>query len=248
MLDSKPVSTPLVVDTSLTTIDGFELVNSTMYCQVVGGLRDLWMTRLDISFVVNKLSQFMHAPSEHHWGAVKRLLRYLNGTRSLGIRLLAGTPLTLHGFSDADWASNLDDRTSIEAFLIFLGVNPISWSCTKQCIVASFSVEVEYHAIAAAAAAVELQWVKSLLLELLVMQLPPTLFLNNLGVTYLSANHVFHSRIKHFVIDHHFVRNLVQLFALRVVYVSVDTFTKPLSRYRNFFLCNKICVIFDIPS
>ena len=68
----------------------------------------------------------MRAPSKHHWGAVKRLLRYLNGTRSLGIRLLTDTPLTLHGFSNVDWAGNLNDRTSTSVFLIFLGANPIS--------------------------------------------------------------------------------------------------------------------------
>ena len=102
MLDSKPVSTLLAVDNSLTAIDGYALINATMYRQVVGGLHHLQMTRLDISFVMNKLFQFMHAPSEHHWGAAKRLLCYLNGTRSLGIRLLTDTPLTLHGFFDAD--------------------------------------------------------------------------------------------------------------------------------------------------
>ena len=77
----------------------------------------------------------MHTPFEHHWGAVKRLLCYLNDTRSLGIWLLAETPQTLHGFSDVDWAGNPDDPTSTGAFLIFLGANPISLSSTKQCIV-----------------------------------------------------------------------------------------------------------------
>ena len=126
MLPSKPISTPLVVDTSLTAIEVFVLVNATTHHQVVGGLQHLRMTRLDISFAVNKLSQFMHAPSKHHWGAVICLLCYLNGTRSLGIRLLADTPLTLHDFYDLDWASNPNDRTSTGAFLIFLGANPIS--------------------------------------------------------------------------------------------------------------------------
>ena len=85
--------------------------------------------------------------------------------RSFGIRLLADTPLTLHGFFDADWAGNLDDRTSTCAFLIFLGANPISWSSTKQCIVAHSSTKVEYCAIAANA--IKLQWVKSMLSEFL---------------------------------------------------------------------------------
>ena len=102
MLGSKPVSTPLVIGTSLTAKDGATSVNPTMYRQVVDGHQYLWMTWLDISFVMNKLSQFIHVPYEHHWGAVKRLLHYLNDTRSLGIQLLANTPLTLHGLSDAD--------------------------------------------------------------------------------------------------------------------------------------------------
>ena len=67
MLDFKPISTLLAVGTFLTAIDGSASINATMYCQVVGGLQHLRMTRLDISFVVNKLSQFMHAPSENHW-------------------------------------------------------------------------------------------------------------------------------------------------------------------------------------
>ena len=119
------------------------------------------MTRPDISFVVNKLSQFMHMSSKHHWEAIKRLLRYLNDMRSLGIQLFADTPLTLHGFSNANWASNPNDHTSIGAFLIFLSANPISWSSTKQRIVACSSTDVEYHAIVTAVA--ELQWMKSLL-------------------------------------------------------------------------------------
>ena len=66
MLDSKPVSTSLAIGTSLIAKDGTVPVNATMYRQVVGGLQHLWMTRADISFAVNKLSQFMHASSEHH--------------------------------------------------------------------------------------------------------------------------------------------------------------------------------------
>ena len=119
MLGSKPIFTLLVVGTSLIANDGIALVNATMYSQVVGGLQHLWMTRSDISFAMNKFSQFMHAPSKHHWGAVKRLLHYLNGTKSLGIRLLANILLTLHGFSNANWAGNPFDSTSAGDFSYF---------------------------------------------------------------------------------------------------------------------------------
>ena len=85
------------------------------------------------------------------------------------------------------------------------------------------------------------------------VQFPPTLFSNNLGATYLSANLVFHSRMKHLTIDYHFVCDLVQSSELRVVYVSagdqlVDALTKSLFRSRLFYLCNKICVISGTPS
>ena len=193
---------------------------------------------MNISFVVNKLFQFMHVLSINHCGGVKRLLRYLNGTRSLGIQLLADTPLTLHGFPDADWASNPDDRTSTNAFLIFLGVNMLSKSSTKQIIVACSSTDAEYQDIAVAV--VKMQLVKSLLSEILAPMLSlPTLFSDNLDVAFFSANPVFHSRMKYLAIDYHFVRDLVQSLELCVVHVSTDdqfadALTKSLSRSRLF--------------
>ena len=95
---------------------------------------------------------------------------------------------------------------------------------------------------------------KSLLSELLVpVQLSPTLSSDNLGATYLSANPIFKSRMKHFAINYHFVRDLVQLSELRVVHVSagdqlVDALTKSLSWSRLFYLCNKNGVISGTPS
>ena len=140
----------------------------------------------------------------------------------------------MYGFFNADWDGNPDDSTSISVFLIFLSTNPISWSSTKQRTIAHSSTEAEYYAIVVAAA--ELQWVKSLLSELLVpVQSLLTLFSNNLGATYLYANPVFHSCIKHLAIDYHFVRDLIQSFELCVVHVSpgdqlADVLTKSLSQ------------------
>ena len=194
----------------------------------------------------------MHMPSEHHWGLVKCLLCYLNGTRSLGIWLLTNSSQTLHSFSDVDWAGNLDDRTSTSVFLIFLGANPISWSSTKQRTVARSSTEAEYRVIVTAT--VKLQWVKSLLSELLIpVQSPPTLFLDNLGATYLFTNPIFHSRMKHLAIDYHFVHDLVQSSKLLAAHVSVgdqlvDALTKSLSHTRLLSLCNKISIVSGTPS
>lgn len=89
-------------------------------------------------------------------------------------------------------------------------------------------------------------WVSSLLQELGVTQLiTPTVYSDNVGATYLSANPVFHSRMKHLTLDFHFVRNNVQSGTLRVQHVStrdqlVDALTKPLSRARFQELMSKI--------
>jgi hypothetical protein len=74
---AKDVTTPLSTSVSLKLNDGSAAVNPTEYCKVIGALQYLSLTRPDISFAVNKLSQFMHCSSTIHWTATKRLLRYL---------------------------------------------------------------------------------------------------------------------------------------------------------------------------
>ena len=85
-----------------------------------------------------------------------------------------------------------------------------------------------------------------MLSELLTpVQLLPTLFLDNLGATYLFANPVFHSRMKHLMIDYYFVCDLVHVSAGNQ---RADALTKSLSRSRLFYLCKKIGVIYGTPS
>ena len=77
MMGAKDVATPLSTSTCLTLVDGSAAFDSTEFHRVIGSLQYLSLTRPDISFAVNKLSQFMHKPTHLHWAAVKRLLRYL---------------------------------------------------------------------------------------------------------------------------------------------------------------------------
>ncbi|KAJ0074720.1 hypothetical protein Patl1_34791 [Pistacia atlantica] len=97
------------------------------------------------------MAQFMHQPTNEHWVLVKRILRYLCGTLDKGLLLYCDSPLTLHGFSDVDWAGNKDDYSSTNAYLVYLGRNLVSWSLKKQQIVARSSTEAEYRSIAATA-------------------------------------------------------------------------------------------------
>lgn len=103
MLSAKPVTTPMSPHPRLTLHSGSLLPDPTEYRMVVGSLQYLGFTRPDIAYAVNKLSQFMHKPTDEHWQAVKRVLRYLAGTMSHGIFLRSDSPLSLHAFSDAYW-------------------------------------------------------------------------------------------------------------------------------------------------
>ena len=64
----------------------------------------------------------MHMPTDQHLQAAKRVLRYLAGTRTHGILLKHDSPMTLHGFSEADWAGDVDDYVSTNAYVIYLGM------------------------------------------------------------------------------------------------------------------------------
>jgi hypothetical protein len=149
---AKDVTTPLFTSVSLKLADSSSSVDSTEYRRVIGALQYLSLTRPDISFAVNKLSQFMHSPTQTHWTATKRLLRYLKNTIFHGINIRKTSSPTLTCFSDADWAGSLDDRKSTSAYLLFLGHTPISWSSKKQRAIARSSTEAEYRALATAAA------------------------------------------------------------------------------------------------
>jgi hypothetical protein len=228
----------------LKLIDGTAPCNSTEFRSIIGGLQYLSLTRPDICFAVNKLSQFMHQPIVTHWSAAKRLLRYLKKTIFLGIHINRQSSFDVTTFADADWVGNYDDRTSTSAYITFLGINPISWSSKKQCAVARSSTEAEYRSLATAM--FETVWLLSLFKDLcLPIPSPPRLLCDNLGATHLSFNPVQHSRMKHIQIDLHFVCDMVQRKILNVQHVNThdqlaDFLTKPLSSQRLHSLLLKI--------
>ena len=102
MSEAKPVVTPLGTSPLLTLHSSTALFDPTEYRTIVGSLQYLSLTRPDIAYTVNKLSQFMHRPTSEHWPTVRRLLCYLCGFADQGIILHLQSSLALHAFSDAD--------------------------------------------------------------------------------------------------------------------------------------------------
>ena len=190
MTNAKSVATPMESNSSLTLSSGTPLEDATQYRIIVGSLRYLSLTRPDISYSVNKLSQFMHRPTTEHWTAVKRILRYLAGTQKHGLFFRSHNKLDLHAFTDVDWEGNKDDYTSTSAYVVYLGGHPIAWSSKKQTGVARSSAEAEYRALVSTTT--ELCWISSLLMELgIKVTSQPVIYCDNIGATYLEANSFF---------------------------------------------------------
>jgi histone deacetylase 1/2 len=213
--------------------DPLNAAEITQYRSVVGALQYLTLTRPDIAYSVNKVCQFLQAPTETHWTAVKRVLRYLKHTSSLGLVIQKSPSLLLSGFADADWAGCPDDRRSTGGHAVFLVGNLVAWNSRKQPTVSRSSTEAEYKSVANATA--EIMWIQGLLQELgIFLSRAPCLWCDNLGATYLSVNPVFHARTKHIEVDYHFVRERVAQKALDIRFISTndqlaDILTKPLS-------------------
>jgi hypothetical protein len=229
---TKSISSPMSTSTTLSKLDGTSISDPTLYCSTVGSLQYLSLTRPDIAFTVNKVSQFMQDPRETHWSAVKRILRYLKATIDHTLCIHKRSFNEIIAYSNSDWAGCPDDRRSTSGYCVFLGRNLLSWSSKKQPTVSRSSTESEYKAIANASA--EVTWIQSLLKELEVsMSCSPILYCDNIGATYLTANPLYHARTKHIAIDYHFVWDRVSIKELEVRFISgkdqiADILTKPL--------------------
>jgi len=104
MSKCKAINTPLSSVEILSAIEGQTLgaEDATRYRSIVGALLYLTLSRPDISYPVNKVCQFLHAPTTTHWGAMKRILRYVQGTLNLGIKIGRSHSTMVSAFSDAD--------------------------------------------------------------------------------------------------------------------------------------------------
>ncbi|PKU66070.1 Retrovirus-related Pol polyprotein from transposon TNT 1-94 [Dendrobium catenatum] len=175
------------------------------YRRIIGSLQYLTLTRPDIAYAVNALSQHMHKPAPKHSVMLKKLLRYIQGSIDFGLPINCSN-LTLKTYSDADWASDPDTRKSTSGFCTFLGDTLVSWTVKKQNTVSRSSTESEYRALASATA--DTIWIKRLLSDFGVLHSQPIdLYCDNMSTIALANNPVFHARTKHIEIDQWFVRD-----------------------------------------
>ena len=157
----------------------------TLYRSLVGALQYLTITRPDITHVVNSVNQFLHSPTEDHFLAIKRILRYVKGTLHFGLTFHPSAALgALVAYFDADWAECPDTRRSTSGYSIYLSDNLVSWSAKKQPTVSHSSCESEYRALTLTVT--ELLWLMHLLQDLRI-SLPqqPLLLCDNKSAIFL---------------------------------------------------------------
>ena len=127
MMDCRSEALPLAANEKFRKDDGEKKVNNSFFRSLIGNLLYLTSTRPDIMFAASLLSRFMQEPSQVHFGAAKRVLRYLQGTMDYGIMYKFGGNLNLIGYSDSDWVGSIDDMKSTSGYAFLFGSNICSW-------------------------------------------------------------------------------------------------------------------------
>jgi hypothetical protein len=175
MLECKSMNTPMEVKLKLLVDTSLELIDATLYRQIIGSLMYLTNTRLEICFVVNTLSQFLVEPRHVHLVVAKHVMRYHKGTIDCGLNYDGDHDFTLSGYTDADWVGSVSDRKSTSGCCFSLGSTMISWQSRKQSNIALNTVEAEY--IAACSASCETIWLRKLLTDLFDLEMEATMIL-----------------------------------------------------------------------
>jgi hypothetical protein len=252
LLASKPATFPLESNIKLSRTSDDLLQDPTFHRRLVGRLLYLTITRLDISYSIQVLSQFMDSPWQPHMNVVVRVLRYLESTPAQGLFYPTNSPLHLKAFCDSNWASFPYTRQSVTSFCVFLSDSLISWKSKNQVTVSRSSTEAEYRSMANTTC--ELIWLFSFLKDLHGSHPQPTLlFCDSQAALHIAAKPVYHERTKRIEVDCHIVRDKIQAGLIRTLHVTTqhqisDLFTKPLGHGPFFRHISKMNVVNLFPS
>ena len=176
----------------------------------------------------------MSNPSIEHWIGNKRVFRYLKGTSNYGLIFNGGDNDVLHGYTDSDWAGDLETRRSTSGYVFKWGASTISWASRRQATVAKSTCEAEY--VAMSMATQEAVWLRRLFADISYnVKDAVDIYADNQGAIDLSRNPKHHHRTKHIDIHFHFTREKVISKEIFVRYVPssdniADIMTKGTSK------------------
>jgi len=223
MTGCNPVDTPMDQNSKLLPGRPDMARDITRFRSIVGSLRYLVNTRPDIAYSVGMVSRFMESPTNKHWAAIKRIVRYIAGTSEYGCKYLNKPTenLKLLGYSDSDHAGDLEKRKSTSGVMFFLNGNVVTWTSQKQQVVSLSSCEAEY--IAAASAACQGVWLSRLIADLIGQKLQKfRLLMDSKSALELSKNPVYHERSKHIDTRYYYIRECISDGIVEVEHICTD--------------------------
>jgi len=236
MVNARPVVTPMEKSYAELSELPSKPARNVPYRQVIGSL--MWLmvgSRPDLAYAIGRLAQHSQSPTEYHWIAIKRVLRYINGTKNHGILYDRSLPINLKGYSDSDWAGCRNSRKSTSGYIFLVAGGAVSWRSKRQTCVALSSCEAEYVAMCLATR--ESIWLSRLLCDLRNQDQPKiaALGVDNDGSIDTAQNTAINQRNKHIDLQYHFVRDAVQSKRIRLEQCDsqnqmADPMTKPLDR------------------
>nr|GEV15549.1 ribonuclease H-like domain-containing protein [Tanacetum cinerariifolium] len=145
-VNCNPSRTPVDTESKLGP-EGVPIQNPTLYHSLAGGLQYLTFTRPDLSYAMQHICLYMHDPREPYFTALKRVLRYVQGTLDFSLHSYSSSTSSLVAYTDADWVGCPSTRHSTSRYCVFLGDSLLSWSSKRQHALSRFSVEAEYRRI-----------------------------------------------------------------------------------------------------
>ena len=189
-------------------------------------------TRPDISYSVNLLARKMQNPSIQDWQDTKRIFRYLQGTKEMKL-VYQKKKSELHGFSDASYAEDKEDRKSKSGHVFMMNGGAVSWKSAKQPIVSLSRMEAEY--IALTSATKEGIWLKKFEEEIQMPKKTLTIFEDNQSTIKTATHKIHNDRSKHIDVRYHFIRECVEEEKIKIEYcptseMTADILTKSLGR------------------
>ena len=203
-------------------------------------------TRPDITYAVSNLARFSAMPTKQHWIALKRVMCYLKGTIDFGIQHCKNGSKECIGYSDADWAGDLDNWRSTSGYLFQISGSAVTWKSKKQSCVALSTAEAEYMVLANAAQ--EAIWMRQLTTQLgNTPTKATTIYEDNQAAISMTKNPQFHGRSKHSEIKYHFIHDLVTEGTVKLEYCPTKEMTADMQmkglNHEQFFKLRKMAGI-----
>ena len=232
--NAKSVSMPMAANIKLPKLE-VPTIDQQLYQSMLGSLMYAAIgTCPDIMVAVHHLSQLSITPGPEHLNAIKQVYQYLNGTLDYGITY-HGNQMSesLSGFSNLDWAGDPNSCRSVSGHTFMLCGAVVSWSAKKQPKIALSSTKAEYMAITHAGK--EAIFLGHIYGDVRIsLSFPIPLFIDNQSVIAFVENPIFHVRLKHIEVCHHWICEQIKDGTIKLDYVLTanqvaDIFTKPLN-------------------